>query len=122
MQRLPALESARMRFAMDKTGPARMGRLPNAKGHVGFIAPLSWHFCGSCNRLRTTVDGKIRSCLFSEDELDFKTPLRNGASTFALIRLLRQSVAQKPRRHRLSGGTRYDQELRIRRAMYAIGG
>jgi GTP 3',8-cyclase len=122
MQRIPALESSRVRFAMDKTGPARMGRLTNAKGRVGFIAPLSWHFCGSCNRLRTTVDGKIRSCLFSENELDLKTPLRNGASTFELIRLLRQSVAQKPRRHRLSGGTRSDQELRVRRAMYAIGG
>jgi len=122
MQRIPALESARADFAMDKAGPARMGRLPGAKGRVGFIAPLSLHFCSSCNRLRTTVDGKIRSCLFSEDELDFKTPLRNGASTFELIRILRRAVAQKPRGHHLGDTTRSDHGLRARRAMYAIGG
>lgn len=122
MQRIPALESARRGFAMDRAGPARMGRLPGAKGRVGFIAPLSLHFCSSCNRLRTTVDGKIRSCLFSEDELDFKTPMRNGASAFALIRILRRAVAQKPRGHHLGDTTRSDHGLRARRAMYAIGG
>jgi len=122
MQRIPALESSRVGFAMDTAGPAQMCRLPNAKGRVGFIAPLSRHFCGRCNRLRTTVDGKIRSCLFAEDELDLKDVLRSGASTFELIRRLRQAVAQKPRRHHLTGGSRIDQELRSRRGMYAIGG
>lgn len=122
MQRIPTLESAKIGFALDTTGPAQMCRLPDARGRVGFIAPLSWHFCGRCNRLRTTADGKIRSCLFAEDELDFKSALRNGASQFELIRILRQSAAQKPRRHHLSGGTRSDQGQRSRRGMYAIGG
>ncbi|NIR14625.1 MAG: GTP 3',8-cyclase MoaA, partial [Desulfobacterales bacterium] len=47
---------------------------------MGFIAPLSWHFCGSCNRLRLTSDGKLRTCLFSEKEIDIKGPLRAKAS------------------------------------------
>lgn len=122
MQRLPSLQSVHAGFAMDTSGPAQMCRLPRAKGRIGFIAPTSWHFCGSCNRLRTTVDGKIRNCLFSETELDFKTALRTGASSFELIRLLRQSVGKKPRRHRLSVGGRRQNGLRPRRGMYAIGG
>ena len=122
MQRIPSLPSAHLGFAKDTTGPAQMYTLPKAKGRVGFIAPLSWHFCGSCNRLRTTVDGKIRSCLFSEHELDFKTALRKGATPFELIRILRQSVEQKPRRHYLVGGARRIREADRRRGMYAIGG
>ena len=122
MQRIPSLHSAHVGFAMDMSGPAQMCRLPHAKGRIGFIAPMSWHFCGSCNRLRTTVDGKIRNCLFAESELDFKAALRSGASSFELIRILRQSVARKPRRHRLSGGDRALNSLRSHRGMYAIGG
>jgi len=122
MKRIPDLDSARLGFAMDTAGPAQMSRLPGAEGRVGFIAPLSRHFCGRCNRLRITVDGKIRTCLFAEDELDFKTALRSGASQFELIRILRQAVAHKPRRHHLSGATRSDHGSRSRRGMYAIGG
>ncbi|HSO19237.1 MAG TPA: GTP 3',8-cyclase MoaA [Desulfosarcina sp.] len=122
MRRIPALAAAQADATMNTAGPARMYRLPNARGRVGFIAPLSRHFCGRCNRLRTTVDGKIRSCLFSEEELEVKTALRSGASTFALIRILRQSVARKPRRHRLDGETPSDKPSDSRRGMYAIGG
>jgi len=122
MQKIPSLPSARAGFAIDTAGPAQMYTLPRAKGRVGFIAPLSWHFCDTCNRLRTTVDGKIRNCLFSEHELDFKTALRKGATPFELIRILRQSVEQKPRRHYLVGGARRRREADRRRGMYAIGG
>ncbi len=122
MTRIPALEAAKVGMTADRTGPARMYRLPRARGRVGFIAPLSRHFCCSCNRLRTTVDGKIRNCLFSEEELEVKTALRDGANSYDLIRILEQSVAQKPRRHHLTDETRSDQGLRSRRGMYAIGG
>jgi cyclic pyranopterin phosphate synthase len=122
MQRIPALVHTPGEVAVGTIGPARMCRLPGAKGRVGFIAPLSQHFCGSCNRLRTTVDGKIRSCLLSEEELDVKTALRSGASAFALIRILRQAVDRKPLRHRLTGGVPSDQLSGHRRGMYAIGG
>jgi len=122
MTRIPVLEAAKAGITSDRTGPARMYRLPRAKGRVGFIAPLSWHFCGRCNRLRTTVDGKIRNCLFSEEEMDVKTALRDGANAYDLVRILEQSVAQKPRRHHLASETPIVPELPSRRGMYAIGG
>ena len=57
----------------DRTGPARMFQFKNAAGKIGFISPLSNHFCDSCNRLRLTADGKLRTCLFSDKETDLKT-------------------------------------------------
>ncbi len=59
-------------------GPARYFEFPNAQGTVGFISPLSRHFCSECNRLRLTADGKLRPCLFSDDEYDVRTALRAG--------------------------------------------
>ncbi len=53
-------------------GPARYFQFPNAQGTVGFISPLSRHFCSECNRLRLTADGKLRPCLFSDDEYDLR--------------------------------------------------
>lgn len=57
-------------------GPAAVFRLEGAKGKVGFISPLSSHFCGSCNRLRITADGRLRPCLFSDEEINLKDYLR----------------------------------------------
>ncbi|MEW6026046.1 MAG: GTP 3',8-cyclase MoaA [Planctomycetota bacterium] len=57
-------------------GPAQYYRLPNAKGRIGFILPVSQPFCGECNRLRLTSDGRLKSCLLSEEETDVKTILR----------------------------------------------
>ncbi|HCC69076.1 MAG TPA: GTP 3',8-cyclase MoaA [Nitrospiraceae bacterium] len=82
-----------------KSGPARYFRFNDALGVIGFISALSHHFCGDCNRLRLTADGKLRPCLFSETEIDLKTPLRNSASDGEIERLLRLSVEIKPEGH-----------------------
>jgi cyclic pyranopterin phosphate synthase len=80
-------------------GPAERYQLPSARGEVGFISALSHHFCPSCNRLRLTADGKLRPCLFSDDEVDIRTPLRNGASQNMLKNIFRQTIARKPKEH-----------------------
>jgi cyclic pyranopterin phosphate synthase len=103
----------------ESSGPALLYSLPGAKGKVGFIAPLSYHFCSACNRLRLTADGKLRSCLFSEQEIDLKDPLRAGASIQELAYLFRLAVTQKPKGHSLD---RTDIERYCGRAMQAIGG
>ena len=105
--------------AAEFSGPARLCSLPGAQGKVGFIAPLSYHFCGSCNRLRLTADGKLRTCLFSENELDLKEPLRAGASIEELAHIFRLAASQKPHGHSL---VRTDSEEYCGRAMQAIGG
>ncbi|MCX8043428.1 MAG: GTP 3',8-cyclase MoaA [Desulfobacterota bacterium] len=81
-------------------GPARMYRLDQAQGRIGFITALSNHFCSACNRLRLTADGKLRTCLFSDDEIDLKTLLRNGCSDQELEHRIAAAIAAKPLRHR----------------------
>ena len=85
-------------------GPARYFRFPHTKGTIGFITPVSEHFCFQCNRLRLTSDGKLRPCLLAEDEIDLKQPLRNGISSAELKRLIKKAVAKKPLRHHLAEG------------------
>ncbi|MFC1916316.1 GTP 3',8-cyclase MoaA [Chloroflexota bacterium] len=85
-------------------GPAKYFRLPQAKGTIGFITPVSEHFCFQCNRLRLTADGKLRPCLLSEEEIDLRQPLRSGMSSAKLKRLIKKAVASKPLRHRLAEG------------------
>jgi cyclic pyranopterin phosphate synthase len=105
--------------AAESSGPALLYSLPGARGKVGFIAPLSHHFCGSCNRLRLTSDGKLRTCLFSEEEIDIKGPLRAGASTEELVDIYRLAAVRKPHGHHLQCA---DVEQYLGRAMQAIGG
>jgi cyclic pyranopterin phosphate synthase len=83
-------------------GPAKYFRFPGAKGSIGFITPVSEHFCISCNRLRLTSDGKLRLCLLAEDEVDLKQLLRSGISQTELKAVFEASVARKPRQHHLS--------------------
>jgi len=85
-------------------GPAKYFRFPQARGTIGFITPVSEHFCFHCNRLRLTADGKLRPCLLAEDEIDLKQPLRNGISLVRLKQLIEEAVASKPERHRLAEG------------------
>ena len=85
-------------------GPAKYFRLPQAKGTIGFITPVSEHFCFHCNRLRLTADGKLRPCLLSEEEIDLRQPLRDGISSTELKSLIEKAVARKPLRHRLADG------------------
>jgi cyclic pyranopterin phosphate synthase len=84
-------------------GPARNFRLRGGRGVIGFISPMSQHFCGSCRRLRLTADGKIRPCLLSDTEIDIKSPLRGGCGDDELVRLLQAALAIKPERHYVAG-------------------
>ena len=85
-------------------GPAKYYRFPNAKGSIGFITPVSEHFCSQCNRLRLTADGKLRLCLLSECEIDLKQPLRSGVSFAGLKQVIEEAVSQKPLRHHMVEG------------------
>ncbi len=80
-------------------GPARLFRFSGAPGEIGFITPVSDHFCSSCNRLRLTADGKLKTCLFSDEETDLKSLLRAEASDADLERALDAAIAGKPLRH-----------------------
>lgn len=94
-------------------GPARYYEFPDAKGTVGFISPLSRHFCSECNRLRITADGKVRPCLFSDEEYDIKAALETGSDQ-AVRDVLMQALGAKPDEHHDKVGTE--------RNMSAIGG
>lgn len=99
------------------SGPARYYRLPGAEGTVGLISPVSAHFCASCNRLRLTADGQLRPCLLSDQELDLRTPLRQGAGVPEIKALLLQAIARKPQQHHLEACQRAQSRL-----MAQIGG
>ena len=83
-------------------GPARIYRLAGGAGEIGFISPVSRHFCHSCNRLRLTADGHLRACLLSDDEMDLKTPLRKGGGDQEIRELIRKAITRKPREHQES--------------------
>ena len=85
-------------------GPAKYYRLPQAKGTIGFITPVSEHFCFHCNRLRLTADGRLRPCLLSEQEIDLRQPLRQEISAEELKKLIKRAVDSKPRKHKLAEG------------------
>jgi cyclic pyranopterin phosphate synthase len=80
-------------------GPARHFRWSDVQGVIGIISPISHHFCMSCNRIRLTADGKLRNCLFSDHEVDVKSPMRHGATDAELSQILRESIANKPEKH-----------------------
>jgi cyclic pyranopterin phosphate synthase len=86
------------------SGPAKYYRLPGALGTIGVISALSRPFCGDCNRLRLTADGKLRACLFSDDELDVRWALRHGDQS-GLRALLQAALATKPEWHDMRVGT-----------------
>jgi len=85
-------------------GPARYFEFPGAKGTVGFISPLSRHFCSECNRLRLTADGKLRPCLFSDREVDVRTALREGGED-AVYNCFLEALNLKPDEHHDKVGT-----------------
>jgi cyclic pyranopterin phosphate synthase len=93
-------------------------RFPGALGEVGFISPISRHFCGTCNRLRLTADGRLKPCLFSDIAVDLKTPLRQGADEVFLADLIRQAVRRKPGFARDEA----DKNSALTQVMSAIGG
>ncbi|MDY0339803.1 MAG: GTP 3',8-cyclase MoaA [Coriobacteriia bacterium] len=85
-------------------GPARYYRFPGAPGTLGVIAPLSHHFCSECNRLRLTADGGLRTCLFSDDEIDVRSALRTGTDQ-DIRALIHRALAEKPAGHNQQHGT-----------------
>ena len=99
-------------------GPAQRYRYPGAKGEIGFISPISQHFCQDCNRLRLTADGRLRPCLFGDEEVDLKGPLRTGRDDAALLELFHQAILMKPARHHLN----QDLASPCARSMASIGG
>ena len=100
-------------------GPAVYARFVESKGRIGFIAALSHHFCKTCNRLRLTADGKLRACLFAEEEVDIITPLRNGATMESLRQIIRTTATAKPKGHCLNDKSAEPMNGRM---MRAIGG
>jgi cyclic pyranopterin phosphate synthase len=79
-------------------GPAKYYRLAGARGSVGVITPMTHTYCGSCNRVRLTADGRLRTCLYGDHEVNLRDPLRRGE---ALDGLFRQALAEKPKEHHL---------------------
>ncbi len=98
-------------------GEARLYRLAGARGTVGFISPVSDPYCDSCNRMRLTADGRIRLCLLSEKELNFRDVLRGGGSHQDLVALFERAIAAKPVGHQLREGIHPEN-----RTMSQIGG
>ena len=80
-------------------GPARYLGTPDGRFNVGFITPISQHFCDTCNRVRLTVDGILHLCLGQEERMDFRALLRGGASDREISEAIRLAIDLKPERH-----------------------
>jgi len=100
MRRLPPLSPT---TEVAGQGPARVYRLGDAPGTVGFVSAVSDHFCDGCNRLRLLADGHLRPCLLHEGEVDLRQAARRRDAD-DLRRLIQLAVAGKPRGHRLAEG------------------
>ena len=83
-------------------GPAQYFKLAGGIGTVGVITPLSHNYCDTCNRMRLTADGRLRTCLFGTHEVDLKTPLR---ATGSIVAAVTEALEGKPERHFLRIGT-----------------
>jgi cyclic pyranopterin phosphate synthase len=101
------LERIRARFELHPIAPdnpsstSKRWGFADGRGEIGIIAPVSEPFCGHCNRIRLTADGKVRTCLFSVTEHDLRSQLRNGATDDAISDWLRGVVWQKEARHHI---------------------
>jgi cyclic pyranopterin phosphate synthase len=97
---------------------ARVFRFKDGTGEIGFINPVSEPFCGDCNRIRITAEGKLRTCLFSVNETDLRVPLRGDATDGELETVIRDAVWRKELKHHV-GEPGFRQPPR---SMSAIGG
>ena len=102
----------------DPSAPARTFRYRDGTGRVGVIASVTRPFCGTCDRIRLTADGQVRTCLFSLREYDFRQLLRTGCSDDDLEALLRSAVLRKEPGHLIS----QPGFVQPARGMSAIGG
>lgn len=82
-------------------GPAKYLRIPGAQGTIGVISAISNHFCNKCNRLRLTAEGQLRPCLSSPEEIDLKTPLRQGKNEKELAEYILKAIKSKPEQHEM---------------------
>ncbi len=79
-------------------GPAKYYQAPGAPGTIGVITPMSHTYCGTCNRVRLTADGRLRTCLYGDHEVNLRDPLRAGQPVAPLFE---QALAEKPKEHQL---------------------
>lgn len=112
LARFPELQ----KIEKEKFSVAVNYKLPGAKGNVGFISALSNHFCGECNKIRLTSDGKIKPCLHSNEEIPMKEVLQNGTDE-EVVNALAESIGHKIEHHHLNEGA-----APIERDMNKIGG
>lgn len=101
-------------------GPAQVYKMRGAMGEIGFISAMSHQFCETCNRLRLTADGNLRSCLLVDNEHDLKTPLRNGCTDSELEDIIKSCIRDKS----IHSGVQChkSQRKKCARTMSAIGG
>lgn len=99
-------------------GPAKYYNIVGGKGSVGFISPMSHHFCSECNRIRITADGKLRSCLYFNKEKNLKPFLMDLSSNDDITRLFIKAINMKPKTHQMQNGW----GINNYRKMYQIGG
>ena len=97
---------------------ARRFRFVDGAGEIGFVNPVSEPFCSTCDRIRLTADGQLRTCLFSRREWDLKTPLRDGSADERLEQLIRFAIAHKELKHKINDPG----FVRASRSMSQIGG
>jgi cyclic pyranopterin phosphate synthase len=102
---------------MKGNGPAKYYRLRGAKGTIGFISPVSEHFCFQCNRIRLTADGKLRPCLLSDIEVDIRPFIRGNIDRAQVKQKIVEAIKSKPRRHKLDEGS-----IATNRFMSQVGG
>ena len=123
------LTGAEIRDAIDAVYPlepqprephatARVYRFADGNGKIGFINPVSEPFCSDCDRVRLTADGHLRTCLFSLNETDLRSPIRDGADDRELEQIIRDAVWRKELKHHV-GEPGFIQPAR---SMSAIGG
>ncbi|MBK1645914.1 GTP 3',8-cyclase MoaA [Thiocapsa imhoffii] len=98
-------------------GPARYDRVAGTDTRIGFITPISQHFCETCNRVRLTVDGTLYLCLGQENSYALRPLLRDGISDADLLDHLKRAIALKPERHEFK-----DRPEKVIRFMSATGG
>jgi len=102
----------------ENDGPAERYKFKNARGEIGFISPISHHFCSQCSRLRLTANGMLRSCLLSDHQVDLRTHLRSGCSDEKISEILLDTVKNKQQKHTI----RESNHFKISSQMSAIGG
>ena len=110
LEKIPELKPVQKE---DISSPANYFKLPNAKGRVGLINPITCKFCSDCNRVRLTATGKLKLCLHSDREIDLRKTLREGGD---LNRAVREAILTKEEEHHLENNEY------IKRSMNQIGG